>query len=78
MTVTVSRWGNSQGVRLPKEVLELAHVQEGDELHILAEPGRLVLTPVNAAPTLAELIERITPENSHAPVFETIVGAERW
>ena len=30
MAVTVSRWGNSLGIRLPKETLERAHLREGD------------------------------------------------
>jgi hypothetical protein len=28
--------------------------------------------------TLAELIARITPENVHKPIFEELVGSERW
>jgi antitoxin component of MazEF toxin-antitoxin module len=27
---------------------------------------------------LSELIERITPDNLHEPMFEELKGAERW
>ena len=39
--VQVVKWGNSQAVRLPKAVLEQAHVQEGDELTVRVEGGRI-------------------------------------
>jgi hypothetical protein len=30
------------------------------------------------SPELAELLEQITPENTHGPVFENLIGAEAW
>jgi hypothetical protein len=27
---------------------------------------------------LATLLERITPENVHAPIFDDVTGVERW
>ena len=33
-TATVSKWGNSQGVRLPSEVLRQKNISVGDEVYI--------------------------------------------
>ena len=40
--------GNSQGVRLPKAVVETAGVALDQPLGIQVQPGRIVLTPVGA------------------------------
>lgn len=78
VTVTISRWGNSLAVRIPKEALDRAGLREGDALSVLTENGRIVLTPQTAAPSLDELVARITPENLHEQIFENIVGRETW
>ena len=78
MTVTISRWGNSLAVRIPKDALEAAGFHEGDVLNVVSERGQLILAPAAAPPTLDELIGMITPENTHSPVFDSIVGAEGW
>jgi len=35
----VRRIGNSLGFTMPKAVIDLLRVKEGDELHVVAEPG---------------------------------------
>jgi len=39
----IVRIGNSQGIRVPKMLLE--HAQLADEVELQAEPGRLVVRP---------------------------------
>ena len=78
MTVTISRWGNSLAVRIPNDALDRADLHEGDLLDVVTENGSIVLMPQGAPPSLDELISRITPENVHSEVFDTVVGAEAW
>ena len=78
LTVTISRWGNSLAVRLPKDVLDEADIHEGDRLEVNAEGSTIRLTRRNAPASLDELIGRITPQNLHSVVFDTPVGAELW
>lgn len=78
MRVTISRWGNSLAVRLPKDALDLADLHEGDILEVSTEGQIIRLTLLDAAPSLDELIARITPENRHGEVFGTLTGAEIW
>ncbi|HUF24584.1 MAG TPA: AbrB/MazE/SpoVT family DNA-binding domain-containing protein [Vicinamibacterales bacterium] len=40
----IVRIGNSQGIRVPRALLEQAHLRE--EVEIYARPGRLVVRPV--------------------------------
>ena len=41
------KWGNSQAVRIPKAVIEQARLQEGDELEIQVQAGRITIEPLN-------------------------------
>lgn len=45
-TTTLTGWGNGQGIRLSKTILEQAGLRIGDELDIHAENGRITLTPI--------------------------------
>jgi len=37
MTATISSWGNSQGVRFPKNVMKELHLSIGDKLKVLVK-----------------------------------------
>ncbi len=44
-TATVSKWGNSQGVRLPSEVLRQKNISVGDEVYIdTSQPDKIIIT----------------------------------
>ena len=43
MEVQLKAWGNSQGVRLPKSILNEAGIQPNDTLLVKAEEGRIIL-----------------------------------
>ena len=53
ISVKLTRQGNSTGVRLPKDVLDAAGLQRGDEVTLDVTNGRVTLTkadaPYNAA-----------------------------
>jgi len=42
----VQKWGNSQGVRLSKQLLSEADIDVGDAVDIEVREGSVVLTPV--------------------------------
>ena len=78
MVSSVSKWGNSLAVRIPKDALAKANIKEGDVVEIVSQSGRIVLVPQRDELTLDDLIERITPENVHAEQLTTFEGAEIW
>jgi antitoxin MazE len=48
-TVSLKKWGNSVGVRIPAAFLKEAHLNPGEKLDInLNEDGALVLTPTKS------------------------------
>jgi antitoxin MazE len=65
MKTTVARWGNSLGVRVPKEVAAEVGLTEGAAVTIAAEAGRIVISPAVPRYTLEELLVGMTPEAMH-------------
>ncbi|HWD56651.1 MAG TPA: AbrB/MazE/SpoVT family DNA-binding domain-containing protein [Stellaceae bacterium] len=62
MQVSVARWGNSLGLRIPKDVAEQAGLRAGSRVEIAAENGRIVVEPARRRYVLSELLEGMTPE----------------
>ncbi len=80
MSVTLHRWGNSVGLRLPKPLLEQLGLKEGSEVDIKIEGNRIVVEPARRQRyTMAELLEGMTPDNRPEEVdWGPPVGREVW
>lgn len=52
---TIQRWGNSQGIRIPKGALAASHIGENDAVEIFAEKNTITLRKVNRPKSLDEL-----------------------
>ena len=64
MVTKIQKWGNSQGLRLSKELLEDARMNVGDAVHVMVRDGTLILTPVRrvrGGHDLRDLVRRIPP-----------------
>ena len=78
----IQKWGNSQGLRFPKTVLEEARINVGDEVKISVEDGKIVVESVHQSHgkyTIAELVSNI-PENYETEELDwgTPAGKEVW
>jgi antitoxin MazE len=62
MQVQVARWGNSLGVRIPKQIAERAGLREGTRVEIEADGDRIVITRARRRYLLAELLQGMSPE----------------
>ena len=47
MYTTIQKWGNSHAIRLPKGVLEVAHLRENDQVEIKAENDYILIKRTN-------------------------------
>jgi len=54
MLSKIQKWGNSQGVRLPKALLASVDFSEGDEVEIIAEEDKIIIRPSKRHITLKE------------------------
>lgn len=82
MSSKVQKWGNSQGLRLSKQVLEDARITVGDDVEVIARKGRIVITPVKPTrkkKSLRQLVARIPKDYKPAEVdWGPPVGRESW
>jgi antitoxin MazE len=82
MVTKVQKWGNSQGLRLAKQVLEEARISVGDSVDVSTRDGVIVIAPVRRVrgkQSLQELVSRI-PKNYKSREVEwgKPVGREDW
>ena len=62
MITKVQKWGNSQGLRISKELLSNADIEVGDTVNVAVRDGVLVVTPANrvrGTRNLAQLVKGI-------------------
>jgi len=62
MKVQVSRWGNSLGVRIPKDIADRAGLRAGARVDIETQDDRIVIAPIRPRYRLEELLQGMTPE----------------
>ncbi len=76
----LAKWGNSLAVRLPRQIVETARLQEGDPLNLsVGKDGAVVMRPTRRKYRLEELVSRITPRNRHDETdWGGPVGEEIW
>ncbi len=82
MVTRIQKWGNSQGLRLPKQVLEDAHLSLGDDVDVTVQDGLIVIAParrVRGKQNLKDLVSRI-PKDYRAEEVDwgKPVGREVW
>lgn len=78
----IQRWGNSQGVRLSREVLAEAGIGVGEQVDVSVRDGLVVLTParrVRGGIALEDLLERIPDDYAPSEVYwGPPAGGEVW
>lgn len=52
---TITKWGNSQGIRIPKGALAAAGLQESDNVEIIADKETITLRKLSRPKSLDEL-----------------------
>ena len=82
MITKVQKWGNSQGLRLSKEMLSGVQIGVGDAVEVTARDGAILIAPVRRVRgrhDLRELVRRIPKNCKTAEVdWGGPVGKEAW
>ncbi len=82
MITKVQKWGNSQGLRLSKELLCDADIEVGDAVSVTVHDGALVVTPVRrvrGGVDLGQLVREIPADYKPGELdWGPPVGREVW
>ncbi len=83
MLSQVKKWGNSQGIMLSKHLLKKSHIDVGDSVDIIAEPGQVIIKATKIDPRgrydLKRLMAQIPKDYEPEEVnFGTPTGDEVW
>lgn len=81
-TVTLQKWGNSQGIRIPKYLLNSLHWQQGEKVTLSIEGNKLSIeqAPISRHKNIKELFQGFNSEN-YTPCevnWGKPVGVELW
>lgn len=79
MITSIQKWGNSQGIRIPKFLLEAVQWTGNEQLSVYAEEDKLVITKVDRRKNIKELFEGF--EGVYTPIeidWGKPVGEEVW
>lgn len=82
MQTKIQKWGNSQGLRIPKVILEEIQSSIGDKVEIYSQEGKIIIEPVKQIRgkiSLKSLINKI-PKNYKAQEVDwgKPLGKEEW
>jgi antitoxin MazE len=82
MVTRIQKWGNSQGLRFSKDLLEEAQIAVGDDVQVSVRGGRIIVEPVTKVRgrhKLKDLIAKL-PRKSRAKEMDwgRPVGKEAW
>lgn len=82
MITKIQKWGNSQGLRFPKSLLEEIQMQVGDEVELTIHEGHIVVKPVHKIRgryTLEELLANVVAHDEESEVdWGEPEGKEAW
>jgi len=82
MTATISSWGNSQGLRFPKDIMKELSLSVGDKMKVFIENHKIVLEPLREKREkydINDLVAKLpkVAQRKHEE-FDNSVGLEEW
>lgn len=81
MQTVMQKWGNSQGIRIPKHILEIVKISVSDSVEISTEDDRIIIKKAqnNERKTIEELFANFNGEYITEEVeWGTPQGKEVW
>jgi len=81
MTATLSNWGNSQGLRFPKNIMRELSLSAGDKLKIFIENQKIILEPIKKERVkynINDLVKKIPQDYKAYEEFDNKIGNEQW
>lgn len=79
MTITLQKWGNSRGIRIPKHMLDELSWPESEPLEMKIDGNRIIIEPAHKRKSIQELFAGYESSYDAEPIdWGTPVGDEVW
>lgn len=93
MNGKIQKWGNSQAVRLPKNILDTSLLKENDNVEIIAEENKIIIIKSNKEKSykslnkyleeyhnkdINDILNEIKEDNENEVSWGNPVGEEIW
>lgn len=81
MTATISKWGNSQGLRFPKDIMKDLHLAIGDKVNIFVQDHKVIIEPIQKDKIkydINELVSKISKDYKAKEEITLSAGLEEW
>ena len=80
MTVaTIQKWGNSQGIRIPKHILDEADIGASDKVEMVVSNGKILIRKLSEKKTIKTLFAGYEGQNDEREIdWGDSVGREIW
>jgi len=81
MTTTISNWGNSQALRVPKSIMKELNLSAGDKVKIVVENSKIILEPIKEQRVkynIEDLVKQMPSDYKPHEEFSDISGVEEW
>ena len=81
MTATISTWGNSQGLRFPKNIMKELNLSIGDKMNIIIKNQKIVLEPISPVRekyNINDLVKKLPLNYKTYEEFNNKIGLEQW
>lgn len=79
MTATIQKWGNSQGIRIPKIILDSVNWTENEKVTISVNDGEIIIRKADERKSIAELFDGFDGEYITEEIdWGQSVGDEVW
>ncbi|MBS4068230.1 AbrB/MazE/SpoVT family DNA-binding domain-containing protein [Sulfurimonas sp. RIFOXYB12_FULL_35_9] len=81
MTAVISKWGNSQGLRVPKDIMKTLHLSVGDEVNIFVQNNKAIIEPIKKEKIkydINELVAKIPKDYQAKEEIISSLGREEW
>jgi antitoxin MazE len=81
MNATISKWGNSQGLRFPKELMKELNLSSGDKVKITTKDHKVIIEPIKEKRKkydINDLVKKIPNDYKPYEEFDNKEGIEEW
>lgn len=78
MTVIVNKWGHSLGLRIPKDLAQKNHIEEGTEVELIDTDEGILIRKKRNKMTFEELLTGIPDHYEMEELIPGILPSEEW